>query len=110
MTEARMTRAVVVASAMLALGVAVHTADAQTFKVAKYNIKGEGGTDYVTAEAGTGRVFVSRATHVMVVDAAPARGLATFRIHRASTVSGSLRKPVTGLRQMAAIRRSPCLT
>ena len=40
----------------------------QTFKVEKFDIKGEGGTDYVTAEAGTGRVFVSRASHVMVVD------------------------------------------
>ena len=41
---------------------------AQTFKVAKYNIGGDGGTDYVTAEPGTGRVFVSRSTHVMLVD------------------------------------------
>ena len=41
---------------------------AQTFTVAKHDIKGEGGTDYVTAEPGTGRVFVSRGTHVMVVD------------------------------------------
>src|SRR5947207_7054987 len=41
---------------------------AQTFKVEKFAIKGEGGTDYVTAEPGTGRVFVSRGTHVMVVD------------------------------------------
>jgi len=29
-------------------------AAAQTFKVAKYNIGGEGGTDYITAERGTG--------------------------------------------------------
>jgi WD40 repeat protein len=36
--------------------------------VEKYNIGGDGGTDYVTAEPGTGRVFVSRGTHVMVVD------------------------------------------
>src|SRR5438132_6047742 len=41
---------------------------AQTFKVAKFNIGGDGGTDYLTAEPGTGRVFVSRGTHVMVVD------------------------------------------
>jgi DNA-binding beta-propeller fold protein YncE len=45
-------------------------AAAQTFHVAKYNIGGDGGTDYVTAEPGTGRVFVSRSTHVMVVDGA----------------------------------------
>jgi ribosomal protein L24E len=43
-------------------------AGAQNFKVAKYDIGGDGGTDYVTAEPGTGRVFVSRGTHVMVVD------------------------------------------
>jgi DNA-binding beta-propeller fold protein YncE len=43
-------------------------AGAQSFKVEKFDIKGEGGTDYVTAEPGTGRVFVSRSTHVMVVD------------------------------------------
>src|SRR5215470_16109479 len=41
---------------------------AQKFKVEKFDIKGEGGTDYVAAEPGTGRVFVSRATHMMVVD------------------------------------------
>lgn len=33
---------------------------AQTFRVRKYNIGGESGTDDVTAEPGTGRVFVSR--------------------------------------------------
>src|SRR5881392_1971796 len=41
---------------------------AQTFKVARYSIGGDGGTDYLTAEPGTGRVFVSRGTHVMVID------------------------------------------
>jgi WD40 repeat protein len=41
---------------------------AQTFKVDKYSPGGEGGTDYLTAEPGTGRVFVSRGTHVMVID------------------------------------------
>ena len=47
----------------------------QTFKVEKFDIKGEGGTDYVTAEAATGRVFVSRSTHVMVVDGATGKVL-----------------------------------
>jgi len=41
---------------------------APNFKVEKFDIKGEGGTDYVTAEPGTGRVFVSRSTHMMVID------------------------------------------
>jgi len=43
---------------------------AQTYKVEKFNIGGEGGTDYLTSDPATGRVFISRATHVMVVDAA----------------------------------------
>src|SRR3954451_18496317 len=61
------------------------TGYAQTFTVEKFDIKGEGGTDYVTAEAGTGRVFVSRGTHVMVVDGPTGKVLAdipdTPRMH-----------------------------
>jgi len=48
---------------------------AQAFKVAKYSIGGDGGTDYLTAEPGTGRVFVSRSTHVMVIDGATGKVL-----------------------------------
>jgi WD40 repeat protein len=43
---------------------------AQSFTVAKHDIGSDGGTDYLTAEPGTGRVFVSRGTHVMVIDGA----------------------------------------
>ncbi|HJZ75931.1 MAG TPA: hypothetical protein VKE51_29555 [Vicinamibacterales bacterium] len=50
-------------------------AQAPTFKVEKFDIKGAGGTDYVAVEAATGRVFVSRATHVMVVEGATGRVL-----------------------------------
>jgi hypothetical protein len=60
---ARMTSLALVAA--LAIPAAAH---AQKFTVEKFDIKGEGGTDYLTAENGTGRVFVSRGTHVMVVD------------------------------------------
>src|SRR5205809_7245320 len=58
------------AALLLVASVAAPTAPAaaQQFKVAKYNIGGDGGTDYLTAEPGTGRVFVSRSTHVIVVD------------------------------------------
>ncbi len=49
---------------------------AQTFKVEKFDIKGDGGTDYVSVEPATGRVFVSRSTHVMVVDGATGKVLA----------------------------------
>lgn len=45
-------------------------AAAQSFMVHKYTIGGEGGTDYLTADPGSGRVFVSRGTHVMVVEGA----------------------------------------
>jgi DNA-binding beta-propeller fold protein YncE len=48
---------------------------AQAFKVEKFDIKGEGGTDYLTADAATGRVFVSRGTHVMVVEGATGKVL-----------------------------------
>ena len=48
---------------------------AQTFKMEKFDIKGDGGTDYVAAEAATGRVFVSRGTHMMVVQGATGKVL-----------------------------------
>ncbi len=54
--------------ALAALAIAAPASHAQSFQVAKYNIGGDGGTDYLTAEPGTGRVFVSRSSHVMVVD------------------------------------------
>jgi DNA-binding beta-propeller fold protein YncE len=43
-------------------------AHAQTFKVQKLSLGGDGGHDYIVAEPGTGRVFVSRGSHFMVVD------------------------------------------
>lgn len=61
-----------VAVAALALPMGVH---AQTFKVAKNDIGGTGGTDYIFAEPGTGRVFVSRSTHVMVIEGATGKVL-----------------------------------
>src|SRR5712691_12072410 len=59
---------------------------AQAFKVAKYSIGGDGGTDYLTAESGTGRVFVSRSTHVMVIDGATGKVIGDIpdKIGRAS--------------------------
>jgi DNA-binding beta-propeller fold protein YncE len=57
-----------VAAAILFAGGWNGGVDAQTFKVTKYNIGGDGGTDYLTAEPGTGRIFVSRSSHVMVLD------------------------------------------
>ena len=49
-------------SVLFASGLAApNIGHAQTFKVEKFDIKGDGGTDYVAVEAATGRVFVSRA-------------------------------------------------
>jgi hypothetical protein len=62
-----MIRHLLVMFAVLACPVA---GPAQSFKVTKLSIGGDGGTDYLTAEPGTGRVFISRGTHVMVVDGA----------------------------------------
>src|SRR2546426_3959520 len=93
----------------------------QAFKVARFNIGGDGGTDYLTAEPGTGRVFVSRGTHVMVVDGAtgtvlgdipdPARphGIArapTSR-HGFITNGGDSSVTVFDLRSLAVIKKIP---
>src|SRR3954465_14513867 len=59
------------AAAVIAIGAAAsQVAHAQTFTVQKYSIGGDGGTDYLTAEPGTGRGVVSRGTHVMEIDGA----------------------------------------
>jgi DNA-binding beta-propeller fold protein YncE len=58
---------------------------AQAFTVRRVAIGGEGGTDYLAADTATGRVYVSRGSHVMVVDGATAKVLAdigdTPRVH-----------------------------
>src|SRR5215475_138436 len=64
----------------LAVGLAIalcvpSVVHAQNFKVDKFDIKGDGGTDYVAADSTTGRVFVSRGTHMMVVDGATGKVL-----------------------------------
>jgi DNA-binding beta-propeller fold protein YncE len=71
-----MTKYLVTASAILfASSVAAPMGRAQTFKVDKFDIKGDGGTDYIAAEAATGRVYVSRASHMMVVEGATGKVL-----------------------------------
>jgi ribosomal protein L24E len=96
-------------------------AGAQTFKVEKYNIGGEGGTDYVTAEPGTGRVFVSRGTHVMVVDGATGKvlgdipntprmhgvGLASKWNHGFTTNGGDSTVTMFDLKTLAFIKKIP---
>jgi DNA-binding beta-propeller fold protein YncE len=66
-----MIRRFLVLFAMLAAAgmAAPSVAHAQTLKADKFDIKGDGGTDYIAVEAATGHVFVSRGDHMMVVDA-----------------------------------------
>src|ERR1700750_2542610 len=65
--------------------------NAQQFKVEKFDIKGDGGTDYVAVEPATGRVFVSRATHMMVVEGATGKVISdipnTPGVHGAALVT-----------------------
>ena len=63
-----MRKLIVVTLALLTVTCYAAAVRAQTFTVQKFSIGGEGGTDYLTAEPGTGRIFVSRSTHVMVLD------------------------------------------
>jgi DNA-binding beta-propeller fold protein YncE len=110
----------VFAVAALGLSVAALPAQAQTFKVDKYDIKGDGGTDYVTADPGTGRVFVSRSTHVMVVDGATGQvvgdipntpgvhgaGLAPKHGHGFTTNGGDQTVTMFDLKTLAVLKQS----
>jgi len=92
---------------------------AQSFKVEKFDIKGDGGTDYVAVESATGRVFVSRATHMMVVDGGTGNvlgdisntpgvhgaGLATKAGHGFTTNSGDGTVTMFDLKTLAVIKQ-----
>jgi DNA-binding beta-propeller fold protein YncE len=116
-----MTRRLLVALAFLSVTSLVlpGTAIAQNFKVAKFDIKGEGGTDYVTVEPASGRVFVSRGTHMMVVDGATGTvlgdipntpgvhgaGIATKAGHGFTTNGGDMTVTMFDLKTLAEIKR-----
>jgi DNA-binding beta-propeller fold protein YncE len=92
---------------------------AQTFKVEKFDIKADGGTDYVAVEAATGRVFVSRSTHMMVVEGATGKvlgdilntpgvhgaGLASKAGHGFTTNSGDQTVTMFDLKTLAVIKQ-----
>lgn len=94
---------------------------AQTFKVEKFNIGGEGGTDYLVAEPGTGRVFVSRSTHVMVIDGPTGKvlgdipntprmhgiGLAVKENHGFTTNGGDSSVTMFDLKTLAFLKKTP---
>jgi DNA-binding beta-propeller fold protein YncE len=92
---------------------------AQQFKVEKVDIKGDGGTDYVAVESATGRVFVSRANHMMVVEGATGKvlgdisntpgvhgaGLVTKAGHGFTTNGGDSTVTMFDLKTLAVIRQ-----
>ena len=94
-------------------------ARAQTFKVEKFDIKGDGGTDYVTVESATGRVFVSRGDHMMVVEGATGKvlgdisntpgvhgaGIVTKAGHGFTTNGGDMTVTMFDLKTLAVIKR-----
>src|SRR5467141_3262434 len=116
MTRFLLTALVIGSAASVALPTVGYT---QAFKVEKFDIKGEGGTDYVAAEAATGRVFVSRATHMMVIEGATGKvlgdilntpgvhgaGLATKAGHGFTTNSGDQSVTMFDLKTLAAIKQ-----
>jgi DNA-binding beta-propeller fold protein YncE len=92
---------------------------APTFKTEKFDIKGDGGTDYVTADSATGRVFVSRGSHMMVVDGATGNvvgdipdtpgvhgaGIASKAGHLFTTNSGDQTVAMFDLKTLALIKK-----
>jgi YVTN family beta-propeller protein len=116
-----MTRKTFTALALFSVvGVAMPAASsAQTFKVEKFDIKGDGGTDYIAVEAATGRAFVSRATHMMVVDGATGKvlgdipntpgvhgaGLATASGHGFTTNGGDETVTMFDLKTLAVLKQ-----
>jgi DNA-binding beta-propeller fold protein YncE len=99
----------------------VPVAHAQAFKVGKFNIGAEGGTDYIVAEPGTGRVFISRGAHVMVVDGPTGKllgdipdtprmhgiGLAAKWNHGFTTNAGDSTVTMFDLKTLAFIKKIP---
>src|ERR1700692_2889205 len=117
----RMTRHLLLVLAFLSAAslAAPGVGHAQTFKVDKFDIKGDGGTDYVAVEAATGRVFVSRGTHMMVVEGATGKvlgdipdtpgvhgaGIATKSGHGFTTNGGDSTVTMFDLKTRAALRQ-----
>src|SRR5712672_2256856 len=116
-----MTRRLLTASALLFTTslAAPNVGHAQTFKVEKFDIKGDGGTDYVAVEAATGRVFVSRGTHMMVGDGETGKvlgdiaptpgvhgsGFSTKAGHGFTTNSGDQNVTMFDLKTLAVIKQ-----
>ena len=102
-----------------ALAAATTAAQTPSFRTEKFDIKGDGGTDYVTVEPATGRVFVSRSTHMMVVEGATGKvlgdipdtpgvhgaGIATKAGHGFTTNGGDQTVTMFDLKTLAVIKK-----
>ena len=120
MTKHLLTASAILFASSLAM---TNIGQAQTFKVEKFDIKGDGGTDYVAAEAATGRVFVSRANHMMVVEGATGKvlgdipntpgvhgaGIATKSGHGFTTNGGDSTVTMFDLKTLAVIKQIPVM-
>jgi DNA-binding beta-propeller fold protein YncE len=120
MTRPLLTAAVVLFLSSLA---APNIGHAQTFKVEKFDIKGDGGTDYVAVESATGRVFVSRGNHMMVVEGPTGKvlgdiqtpinvhgaGIATKAGHGFTTNGGDSTVTMFDLKTLAVIKQIPVM-
>ncbi len=116
--------ALVLSAALSSLSLTASGSAAQAFTVQRSNIGGDGGTDYLLAEPGTGRVFISRGTHVVVVDGPSGRVLGdiagTPRVHGIAlapasghgftTNGGDSTVTMFDLRTLAVIRKVPVPT
>jgi DNA-binding beta-propeller fold protein YncE len=116
MTRRLLTALAVLAATSIAVPGIGH---AQTFKMEKFDIKGDGGTDYVAVESATNRVFVSRATHMMVIDGATGKvvgdipntpgvhgaGIATKAGHGFTTNGGDSTVTMFDLKTLAVIKQ-----
>ena len=116
-----MTRRLLTLTVVFLGGILAVPMTGQTFKVEKFDIKGDGGTDYIAVEAATGRAFVSRSTHVMVVDGGTGKvvgdiantpgvhgaGIATKAGHGFTTNGGDKTVTMFDLKTLAEIKRIP---
>lgn len=115
-----------VREALLSLGLLTlpTLAAAQSFTVTRHDITGDGRFDYLSAEPTTGRVFVSRTTHVMVIDGPTGRVLGDMQNmpgvhgiafapkhnHGFTTNAGDSTVTMFDLTTLAVIRRIPTHT
>ncbi len=81
-------------AAVVTLLAAAPAVPAQHFTATKMDIGGQGAFDYLTADPATGRVFVSRGSHIMVVDGATGKVLGD--ITDLSGTHGALLVPSAG--------------